>query len=185
MENSLTQVFRRPVQGRQFFEQVIRNNLDLGRPDRIRLLFPQLNRRTPAPPYGYRTRVVTHGVHPSVHVDFKKSHVKQYFKEERALRTETTINDTRDFRLTRGLANFDRLREIGQRVNHRLLKPKIVSCPSKTSSNSRDPAPTKDNARRPFALPTRGSWRCCSPSASSFISPTASAPAISDHTSPS
>jgi hypothetical protein len=40
LEVSLTQVFDRPVQGRHFFEAVIRENLDLGRPDRVRLLFP-------------------------------------------------------------------------------------------------------------------------------------------------
>ena len=40
LEVSLTQVFDRPVQGRHFFEAVIRENLDLGRPDRVGLLFP-------------------------------------------------------------------------------------------------------------------------------------------------
>jgi hypothetical protein len=34
-EFSLTQVLDRPVNGRIFFEQVLRDNLDLGRPDRI------------------------------------------------------------------------------------------------------------------------------------------------------
>jgi len=38
VEVSLTQVFARPVQGRHFFEAVIRENLDLGRPDRVGLL---------------------------------------------------------------------------------------------------------------------------------------------------
>jgi hypothetical protein len=36
--------------------------------------------------------VITDGVEPSLHVEYKSSHVKQYFKEQRALRTETTIN---------------------------------------------------------------------------------------------
>jgi hypothetical protein len=34
MEFSLTQIVDRPMAGRQFFEEVIRDNLDLGRPDR-------------------------------------------------------------------------------------------------------------------------------------------------------
>ena len=34
---------------------------------------------------------------PSLHVDYKHTTIKQYHKEGRALRTETTINDTRDF----------------------------------------------------------------------------------------
>jgi hypothetical protein len=128
MEMSLTQVFERPVQGRLFFEQVIRNNLDLGCPDRVRLIFPtRLNRRTPPPAYGYRTRVITHGVNPSLHVEFKKSHVKQYFKEERALRTETTVNDPGDFHLTKGIENFDQLRKVGDDVNHKLLEVERLS----------------------------------------------------------
>ena len=50
LEVSRTQVFDQPVQGRHFFEAVIRENLDLGRPDRISLLFPKrITRRTPAP----------------------------------------------------------------------------------------------------------------------------------------
>jgi hypothetical protein len=53
VEVSLTQVFARPVQGRHFFEAVIRENLDLGRPDRVGLLFPlRITRTTPTPPLG-------------------------------------------------------------------------------------------------------------------------------------
>ena len=85
VEVSLTQVFARPVQGRHFFEAVIRENLDLGRPDRVGLLFPlRLTTATPPPAWGYRTRVITDGVEPSLHIEYKSSHVKQYFKEQRA-----------------------------------------------------------------------------------------------------
>ena len=53
VEVSLTQVFARPVQGRHFFEAVIRENLDLGRPDRVGLLFPlRLTKATPPPACG-------------------------------------------------------------------------------------------------------------------------------------
>ena len=77
VEVSLTQVFDRPVQGRHFFEEVIRDNLDLGRPNRVSLLFPtRTTRRTPPPPHGYRTRVITSGVNPSLHVEYKRSHLK-------------------------------------------------------------------------------------------------------------
>jgi hypothetical protein len=41
--------------------------------------------------------VITEGVIPSLHLDYKHTRIKQYAKEGRALRTETTINDTRDF----------------------------------------------------------------------------------------
>ncbi|MGH7869925.1 MAG: hypothetical protein ACREP9_20390, partial [Candidatus Dormibacteraceae bacterium] len=119
MEISLTHVFRKPIQGREFFEQVIRENLDLGRPDRVQLVF---NRRvTRATPGTFRTRVITRGVDPSLHVEYKHSHLKQYFKEGRALRTELTINDTRDFGFRKALHYFEDLRDLGHQANRRLL----------------------------------------------------------------
>ena len=128
LEVSLTQVFDRPVQGRRFFEAVIRENLDLGRPDRVRLLFPiRITRATPPPPFGYRTRVITEGVHPSLHIDYKHSHVKQYFKEHRALRTEVTINNPRDFWVRKGLANLSHLRDLGEQINRKVLEVEHVS----------------------------------------------------------
>lgn len=128
MEVSFTQVFDRPVQGRHFFEEIVRDNLDLGRPSRVSLLFPtRLSRRTPAPRSGYRTRVITTGVSPSIHAEYKRSHVKQYFKENRALRTETTINEPADFGSTKALKNLPYLRSVGINVNRRLLEIETVS----------------------------------------------------------
>jgi hypothetical protein len=75
MEVSRTQVFDRPVRGREFFEEVIRDNLDLGRPSRVQLLFPR--KITRATPGRFQTRVITHGVAPSLHVEYKRCHVKQ------------------------------------------------------------------------------------------------------------
>ena len=46
---------------------------------------------------------------------------KQYHKEGQALRTETTINDTRDFTIGRRIENLDELREIGFAANRRLI----------------------------------------------------------------
>jgi hypothetical protein len=122
-EFSLTQVLDRPVSGRVFFEHVIRNNLDAGRPDRIGLVF---NRRLmttgPRPTPGrFRTRVITEGVTPSLYIDYKHTAVKQYHKQERALRTETTINDTRDFGIGKRLTHLPALRQVGFSANRRLL----------------------------------------------------------------
>jgi hypothetical protein len=75
-------------------------------------------RRTPG---RFRTRVITDGVVPSLHVDYKKSRIKQYHKEGQALRTETTINDTRDFAIGRRIENLQELRKIGFAANRRLL----------------------------------------------------------------
>jgi hypothetical protein len=118
-EFALTQVLDRPLTGRCFFEEVIRENLDIGRPDQMQLIFDRrVTRRTPG---RFRTRVLTEGVVPSLHVQYKKSKVKQYHKEGQALRTETTINDTYDFEIGRALHNLPALREIGFAANRRLL----------------------------------------------------------------
>ena len=118
-EFSLTQVLDQPVMGRIFFEEVIRENLDLGRPSQVSLVFDRkVIRRTPG---RFRTRVITDGVVPSLHVDYKKSRIKQYHKEGQALRTETTINGTRDFAIGRRIENLQEPRQIGFAANRRLL----------------------------------------------------------------
>jgi hypothetical protein len=124
-EFSLTQVLDRPQTGRIFFEEVIRENLDLGRPDQVQLIFDRRVRRDT--PGRFRTRVLTAGVIPSLHVDYKRTKIKQYHKEGRALRTETTINDTRDFKINKGLKNLSALRKIGFNANRRLLDVQQLS----------------------------------------------------------
>ena len=113
----------KPVSGRVFFEQVIRDNLDIGRPDQVGLIFDRrIHRgRKQSTPGRFRTRVITEGVTPSLHVDYKHATIKQYHKQARALRTETTINDTTDFRIGKRLTNLPALREIGLLANRRLL----------------------------------------------------------------
>ncbi len=124
-EFSLTQVLDRPVTGRVFFEEVIRENLDLGRPSQVQLIFDRrVSRRTPG---RFRTRVITEGVVPSLHIDYKNSRIKQYHKEGRALRTETTINNTRDFGIGKLLKNLPALRPVGFQANRRLLDIQTVS----------------------------------------------------------
>lgn len=124
-EFARTQVFDRPLSGRHLFEEIIRENLDLGRPQQVSLIFDRrITRRTPG---RFRTRVITQGVTPSLHIDYKSTRIKQYFKEERALRTETTINDTRDFGLGRRLCNLPALRAIGFAANRRVLEVEHIS----------------------------------------------------------
>jgi hypothetical protein len=128
-EFSLTQMLDKPVSGRVFFEQVIRDNLDAGRPDQVSLIFGRhLIRTGPrATPGRFRTRVITAGVTPSLHACYKHAVIKQYHKEGRALRTETTINDTRDFRIGKRLTNLPALREVGFSASRRLLRLERLS----------------------------------------------------------
>ncbi len=79
---------------------------------------------------------------------------RSFFKAGRALRTETTFNDTHDFRIGRGLSNFAYLRTLGQRINWRLLhlertahdcglsqaKLSALTAPSRTAQGQPAPA---------------------------------------------
>jgi hypothetical protein len=62
-----------------------------------------------------------------LNVYYKKARIKQYHKENRALRTETTINNTYDFGVGRRLHNLPKLREIGFAANRRLLDVERLS----------------------------------------------------------
>jgi hypothetical protein len=127
-EFSLTQLGK-PVSGRAFFEQVIRDNLGTGRPEQVSLIFGRRLMRT-----GPRSTPL--GVpHPGHHQqgdpeparDYKHITIKQYHKEGRELRTETTINNTRDFRIGKRLTNLPALREVGFSANRRLLRLERLS----------------------------------------------------------
>jgi hypothetical protein len=125
VEFALTQVVAQPRQGRVFFEEVIRENVDLGRPENIQLIFARrVTRRTPGT---FRTRIVREGVIPSLYVDYKTNRLKQYFKEGRALRTELTVHNPRDFSVNRGLEHLSALREVAFQTNRRVLHVQKIS----------------------------------------------------------
>ena len=125
MEVSLTQIFDQPLRGREFFEEIIRDNLDLGRPDRVQMIFDRMvTKKTPG---RFRTRVIQDGVHPSLHIEYKNFDLKQYFKEGRGCRTEGTFREPNDFGVNKGLANLPYLQKIGRQINRRLLEVERVS----------------------------------------------------------
>lgn len=151
MEVSLTQVFDQPARGREFFEEVLRDNMDLGRPDRVQLVFDKkVTRRTPG---SFRTRVIQQGVSPSLHIEYKSFDLKQYFKEGRALRTEGTFRNSKDFDVNKGLPNFGYLQRIGRHINRRLLEVERVSqnCGLSAGSIQRvvQPTVTEDGQKAP------------------------------------
>jgi hypothetical protein len=128
LELSDTRVFQRPAHGREWFELMIRDQLALGRPDHVELVFGrQITARTPG---RFRTRVITHGVEPQIQAHYKHSKVKQYFKEGRALRTETTINDPYDFGIGRLLTaeTWQALTQTGRQINERLMAAQLAAC---------------------------------------------------------
>jgi hypothetical protein len=119
-EVSDTRVFDRPRTGRAFFEGVIRDHLDIGRPSNVVLILDRTLRWNT--PEKFSTKVITRGVDPQLSCTYKSTRLKQYFKEGRALRTETVISDTRDFGIGRRVCpgNWEALRLIGQNANRRL-----------------------------------------------------------------
>jgi hypothetical protein len=87
----------------------------------------KVTRRTPG---RFHTKVITSGVEPALQIHYKRSEVKQYLKEGRALRTETTVNDTKDFWIGRRVTqeNWDALLRVGHETNERLLGAQLEAC---------------------------------------------------------
>jgi hypothetical protein len=124
-EFSLTQIWNRALSGRYFFVEVIRENIDLGRPDQVQLIFSRKLKRSTVADGRCRTRIITEGVIPSLHIYYKNTHSKQYLKAAKrrtGLRTETTINNAYDFGIGRRLRNLAALRQIGFEANRRILE---------------------------------------------------------------
>jgi hypothetical protein len=128
LEVSDTRVFDRPAAGRAWFEQTLRDQLGLGHPDRVQIVFGR--KVTRCTPGVFQTRVITRGVAPVLQAHYKHSKVKQYFKDGRALRTETTVNDPYDFGVGRLLTaeNWQALLKIGEQTNQRLLDAQLQAC---------------------------------------------------------
>jgi len=133
VEVSRTMVFDAPRHARSFFEALVVDNLDIGRPESVELIFagrrPGQGGRRPNPPQGgvYKTKVVTRettGV--TVNAFFKNSRIKQYLKDGRALRVETVINKPDDVGCLRRLEHLDELQAKGRAINARLLDTERV-----------------------------------------------------------
>ena len=124
-EFSLTQIWDQAVSGRCFFEEIIRENIDLGRPEQVQLIFSRKMKKSTVADGRCRTRIINEGVIPSLHIYYKNTHSKQYHKAAKrraGLRTETTINNAYDFGVGRRLCNLPALRQIGFGANRRILE---------------------------------------------------------------
>ncbi|MGH2841176.1 MAG: hypothetical protein ACRDKY_10190 [Solirubrobacteraceae bacterium] len=128
IEMSDSRVFDPPAAARGWFEQTIRDQLDLGRPDNVQIVFARrISKRTPG---RFQTRVIHRGVEPVLQAHYKHSKVKQYLKDGCALRTETTVNDPYDFAIKRTLSaeTWRQLTAIGEHVNERLMTHELAAC---------------------------------------------------------
>jgi len=128
VEVSHTLVFDAPRHARAFFDALVADNLDIGRPDSVELIFhgPRHLGRPVKLGCVPRTRIVTRGTEVTVNAFYKSSRIKQYLKHGRALRIETVINSPDDLRCHRRLAHLDELQTRARAINRRLLDTERV-----------------------------------------------------------
>ena len=95
VEVSRTMVFGAPRQARAFFEALVADNLDLGRPEHVEILFKRDPRgRKPKDQAGgvFKTAIDRNNNGVTINAFWRHSRVKQYLKDGRALRIETVVN---------------------------------------------------------------------------------------------
>ena len=111
VEVSRTMVFDAPRNARAFFEALVADNLDIGRPDSVELIFtgPHPKGRRPILGCHPKTKVVTRDTDVTVNAFFKHSRIKQYLKDGRALRIETVVNSPTDLCCQRRLEHLRRV----------------------------------------------------------------------------
>jgi hypothetical protein len=125
-ETSRTLVFDDDVHARAFFEALLCENMDLGRPENVELLFRRGQRlgRPTLPPAGggFKTKIDRYCDLVTLNVFYRNSRLKQYLKDGVALRIETVVNDPRDLRCNRQLQNLPELQDKARAINARLLE---------------------------------------------------------------
>lgn len=130
VEVSRTIVFDAPRRARAFFEALVVDNLDIGRPDSVELIFtgPRGKGRRHKLDCVPKTKVVTREMEVTVNAFYKHSRIKQYLKDGRALRIETVVNSPDDIlgEGKRRLHNLDELVAKARDVNTRLLDTERV-----------------------------------------------------------
>jgi hypothetical protein len=119
VEVSRTLVLDDPRRARGFFEALVTDNIAIGRPEAVAVVFARQVRTTTKEPFS--TRVFTPGTEVKIDFRYKHSRVKQYLKEGRALRIETVINKPSDIGVLARLEHLPELIVKGRAVNARLL----------------------------------------------------------------
>jgi hypothetical protein len=124
IEISRTIVFDAPRHARGFFEALVADNLDLGRPDTLEIIFDRQVRTDTVSEF--KTKVITRGTQVTLNAFYKHSRIKQYLKDGRALRIEAVINAPNDIGVQRRLHHLDELQAKGRAINARLLQAERV-----------------------------------------------------------
>ena len=153
VETSRTLLFDAPRRARGFFEALVADNLDIGRPELIELIFKRGQRRGAKARGEYKTKIVTYGTEVNVNAFYRHSRIKQYLKDGRALRIETVINNPDDVGCRRRLCHLDELQARARAINTTLLDTERVGqgCVLASPAFERiaQPTLTEDGRRAP------------------------------------
>lgn len=151
VEVSRTLVFQAPRYARAFFETLVTDNLGMGRPDEISLVFDRRIRSDT--PTGFLTKVVTRGTETTVNFFYRHSRIKEYLKDGRALRIETVVNSPTDLGVRRRLEHLPELTAKSRDANDRLLHAQRVGQGCVLASPAFErialPSLTRDGRRAP------------------------------------
>jgi hypothetical protein len=92
-------LFDAPRRARGFFEALVTDNLDLGRPDTIEIIFDRQIRDSRRGTGGqFKTTVVTRGAEVTVNAFYKHSRIKQYLNCDAR---SHAVSDYADWRVSR------------------------------------------------------------------------------------
>jgi hypothetical protein len=125
VEVSRTLVLDAPRRARAFFEALIADNLDVGRPANVEIIFNRHIRRDT--PGVFRTAIDRPAIGPDtggvvLNLFYKHSRVKQYLKDGKAMRIETVVNSPRDLRCLARLPHLGDLQDKARAINRRILE---------------------------------------------------------------
>ena len=112
-------MFDDPRRARRFFEALAADNIDIGRPEQVAMVFARPLRRPTRHPY--QSRLFTPAPTSRSTSAYKHSPVKQYLKDGRALRIETVINKPSDLDILVRIQHLPELITKAWQINQRLL----------------------------------------------------------------
>jgi hypothetical protein len=152
VEVSRTIVFTRRQYARSFFEALVADNLDIGRPDHVEIIFGRRLARDKTTTF--HTAIDRYSDTVVVNANFKHSRIKQYLKDGAAYRVEAVINDPNDLGVLRRLEHLPELQAKARDANRRLLDTVRVGqgCLLASPAFERVAHPTLVEGRRAPAL---------------------------------
>jgi hypothetical protein len=162
VEVATTIVFTALRHALAFFEALAADNLDLGRPDNMEIIFNRQIRSTTC--HGvFRTAIDRDNDGVVVNAFYRHSRMKYYLKDRRALRVETVINDTYDIGVLCRIEHFDEVVAKAREANHRLLdtirvgQDCVLAHPA-VERIAHPPSPQWGGELQPSDSATLGSW---------------------------